>query len=235
MADTAADINRLPLSILNYFAAFTETRFNFRTLINYRWTNDELTLDLSLFSAFTQSLFERIKTGDHAPLSIRPNEHTLSLLGDDILIEVEKALSDQFGMAYLNVCIEQEREKIGERQKTILVPEEGSQAADACNSMENDDEKIRQKAFRDGTRKYNRAIRRQIEIILIELQDKKIDRLKQESGIEHVPASIFNSTQYLNRHFDALQLLAAGFQRRRSIFQKAVPIFSGQHTGCGFI
>ncbi len=29
---------RLSANILNYFAAFTETRFNFRTLINYRWT-----------------------------------------------------------------------------------------------------------------------------------------------------------------------------------------------------
>ena len=32
---------RLSANILNYFAAFTETRFNFRTLINYRWTNNE--------------------------------------------------------------------------------------------------------------------------------------------------------------------------------------------------
>ncbi len=37
---------RLSANILNYFAAFTETRFNFRTLINYRWANNELTLIL---------------------------------------------------------------------------------------------------------------------------------------------------------------------------------------------
>ena len=37
---------RLSANILNYFAAFTETRFNFRTLINYRWTDNELTLIL---------------------------------------------------------------------------------------------------------------------------------------------------------------------------------------------
>jgi len=44
--------NRLSAGILNYFAAFTETRFNFRTLINYRWTNNELTLDLAIFQDF---------------------------------------------------------------------------------------------------------------------------------------------------------------------------------------
>ena len=45
-------MNKLPEGILNYFATFTETRFNFRRLINYKWTNNELTLDLSLFPEF---------------------------------------------------------------------------------------------------------------------------------------------------------------------------------------
>ena len=42
-------MSKLPKQILNYFATFTETRFNFRRLINYKWTNNELTLDLSFF------------------------------------------------------------------------------------------------------------------------------------------------------------------------------------------
>ena len=37
---------KLSANILNYFAAFTETRFNFRTLINYRWTDNEQALIL---------------------------------------------------------------------------------------------------------------------------------------------------------------------------------------------
>ena len=225
MADTAADINRLPLSILNYFAAFTETRFNFHTLINYRWTNDELTLDLSLFRDFTQMLFERIKSGDIAALSVRPNEHTLSLLGEDILIEIEKALSNKFDISYLNTCIEQERQKLNERQNTNLLSQEGAQTDDGKGTVEIDDEKIRQKAFREGTQKFNRAIRKQIESILIDLQDKQIERLKQELGIEHVPASIFNSTHYLNRHFDALQLLAADSNGEEAYFKKLPQYF----------
>ena len=55
---------RLSANILNYFAAFTETRFNFRTLINYRWTNNELTLDLGIFQDFQNKLLQRIMTGD---------------------------------------------------------------------------------------------------------------------------------------------------------------------------
>ena len=83
---------KLPSSILNYFAAFTETKFNFRTLINYRWTNDELTLDLSLFQNFQKKLIELIKSGDNKSIVIKSNEFTLSLLGDDIRIEIEKSL-----------------------------------------------------------------------------------------------------------------------------------------------
>ena len=53
--------NRLSTTILNYFAAFTETKFNFRTLINYRWTNNELTLDLAIFQDFQDLILQRIK------------------------------------------------------------------------------------------------------------------------------------------------------------------------------
>jgi len=52
--------DNLSANVLNYFAAFTETRFNFRTLINYRWTNNDLTLDLSIFQDFRDALLQKI-------------------------------------------------------------------------------------------------------------------------------------------------------------------------------
>ena len=67
-------MNKLPKEILNYFATFTETRFNFRRLINYKWTNNELTLDLSLFPSFQSLLLEKIKAGDLSPIAVKPNE-----------------------------------------------------------------------------------------------------------------------------------------------------------------
>ena len=92
----------LSANILNYFAAFTETRFNFRTLINYRWTDNELTLDLGIFQDFQDELLQRIRTGDSAPITVKNNEHVLSLSGDDVLLEINKALSDKFGLDILN-------------------------------------------------------------------------------------------------------------------------------------
>ena len=70
---------RLSANILNYFAAFTETRFNFRTLINYRWTDNELTLDLGIFQDFQDELLQRIKTGDSTPITVK-NRSKSSLL-----------------------------------------------------------------------------------------------------------------------------------------------------------
>jgi len=64
-AENRKSANKLSTSILNYFAAFTETKFNFRTLINYRWTNNELTLDLAIFQDFQDALLQRIKAGDN--------------------------------------------------------------------------------------------------------------------------------------------------------------------------
>ncbi len=63
--------NRLSASILNYFAAFTEIRFNFRTLINYRWTDNELTLDLGIFQDFQDEILQKIETGDSTPLTVK--------------------------------------------------------------------------------------------------------------------------------------------------------------------
>ena len=117
--------NKLSTSILNYFAAFTETKFSFRTLINYRWTNNELTLDLALFQGFQDALLERIKTGDNRPLIVRANENILTLSGDEVLLEINKALSSKFGLDHLKTCVKQESAKRAERNTALVATEKG--------------------------------------------------------------------------------------------------------------
>ena len=121
--------NKLSTSILNYFAAFTETKFNFRTLINYRWTNNELTLDLAIFQDFQDSLLQKIKTGDNTPLTVRNNEHILSLSEDELLLEINEAISDRFGLDYLKTCVKQEFTKRAERNTALIATEKGLQPA----------------------------------------------------------------------------------------------------------
>ncbi len=97
-------------------------RFNFRTLINYRWTDNELTLDLGIFQ---DELLQKIKSGNSTPLSIKNNKHVLSLSGDDVLLEINKALSDKFGLGYLQSCVEQEIQKVAERDVVFISTEKG--------------------------------------------------------------------------------------------------------------
>jgi hypothetical protein len=200
--------NSLATSILNYFAAFTETKFNFRTLINYRWTNDELTLDLSIFQDFQDVLLQRIKNGDDTPLTVKNGEHILTLSGDEVLLELNKALSSKFGLDYLKACIKQESEKRAERNTALIATEKGLLPAKEADLSQEEVIKHNEQAFLDGCRKYNLALRKQFELILIELQDKKIDHLKEELGIDQIPPSTFNSANYLKKHFDALQAIA---------------------------
>jgi len=47
-------------SILNYFATYTETRFNFRKKIDYKWTDDSLTSDLSVFPDFQKKILDAL-------------------------------------------------------------------------------------------------------------------------------------------------------------------------------
>jgi len=221
--------NKLSTNILNYFAAFTETRFNFRTLINYRWTNNELTLDLGIFQDFQDTLLEKIKTGDRTPLSVKNNEHVLTLSGGEILPEIDKALSNKFGAEYLETCIEREHQKIAEQDKLPADTGKGIPPADNAILSEEELDRQNKQAFIDGCRKYNLALRKQIELTLVELQERKISRLKEELGIEHVPASTFNSANYLKKHFDALQAIAGDnrtveeyFENVKRYFKKAI-------------
>ncbi len=94
-------MKNLPKEILNYFATFTETRFNFRRHINYKWTNNELTLDLSFFPQFQLILLQKIKTGDLSPVNIKAGEYTISIKKDLLLLEINKLLTDQFGIFFL--------------------------------------------------------------------------------------------------------------------------------------
>ena len=116
-------MNNLPREILNYFATFTETRFNFRRLINYKWTNNELTLDLSFFPEFQLSLLGRIKAGDLSPVLIKQNEYTIVISKDDLIVGIQKLLQGSFDAAYLEKSIRDEYTLVAERDKTFCIDE----------------------------------------------------------------------------------------------------------------
>lgn len=202
----------MPREILNYFATFTETRFNFKRLINYKWTNNELTLDLSFFPEFQLFLLGKIKAGDLSPVLIKQNEYTIVISKDALIIEIQKLLQGSFTAAFLDKCIRDEYTVVTEKDKTFCIGANGElkltqESADGKDLLSRQQEL----AQKEGLRNYNIELRRKFEKALIDLQDKIIEQKKAELNIEHVPSSIFSVTNYVNQQFEQLKKMGNNF------------------------
>jgi hypothetical protein len=205
-------MNKLPKEILNYFATFTETRFNFRRLINYKWTNSELTLDLSFFPEFQRTLLKKIEAGDLSPLSIKPKEFTIAISKDSLLLEIKILLQGNFNAVYLEKCLQAEFSQVAEQNKMFFVGVDG----DLLLAPENKDKKDlldQQKASaqKEGIQTFNLAFRRQLEKTLNIIQDKIVEQKKVELNIEYAPASIFGVANYVTQHYEQLKRMSHSF------------------------
>jgi len=212
-------MNKLPKEILNYFATFTETRFNFRRLINYKWTNNELTLDLSLFPSFQALLLHKIKTGDLSPAAIKQNEHTIVISREALQINVEALLQNKFNESYLEKCLTDEYALITQN-KAFIVDHKG-EIVPAEDNPAGHELLARQKslALKEGLRTYNLALRREFEKTLNKLQDKIVEEKKEELNIEHVPSSIFGVANYVNQKFEQIKAIGHNFTDSENYIQ----------------
>jgi len=219
-------MSNLPKQILNYFATFTETRFNFRRLINYKWTNNELTLDLSFFPEFQLLLLKKVKDGDLSPITIRQSEYTIFISKELFLFEIETLLKSKFNKAYLEKCINDEYAQISQN-KTFTAGESGEIAL-AQDSEAGHDLLARQKALaqKEGLRTYNLAFRRQFEETLNDLQDKIVEQKKVEFNIEYAPSSIFGVRNYVTQQFEQIKRIGNNFSGNENYITELSKYFS---------
>jgi hypothetical protein len=204
-------MNKLPKEILNYFATFTETRFNFRRLINYKWTNNELTLDLSLFPSFQSLLLKKIKGADLSPVTIKQNEYSVVISKDALRTEVETLLQSNFNKDYLDKCLNDEYALIIQNKAFIagedgeVVPAEDNEAGRNLLAQQ------KALAVAEGVRTYNLALRRAFEKALNNIQDKIVQQKKAELNIEYTPSSIFGIANYVNQKFEQIKSISSHF------------------------
>jgi len=197
---------KLSKEILNYFAAFTETRFNFKRLINYRWTDNELTLDLSFYTGFQNQLLEKVTTGGNESISIKAGQYTLELSGKLVKDDLLNALMESFTASYLQTCIDEFHESA---PKVMHINDKGETVM-----FEGDLTTKEEVPIEDGewwsaaTRKFNIALRKELESILIQRQTEFIEEKKQEFGITHVPQTVFGLNNYLQEHYSQWQTIA---------------------------
>ena len=199
--------NQLSEKILNYFATFTETRFNFRRTIEYNWKNNETTLDFSVFPEFRELLISKIKKGDLSSIKIKPNKFVVKLPGEKVLAYLQKELKDLLSKDYLDICINQELDKILNSDVMVADPKKGTSVKK--NSDIGQLTKAQEKTiWREGTTMFNSAVRGVLEKVIINLQDELKEFLANEYNTKNFPPSTFGPRGYINQHFDELQKIA---------------------------
>ena len=196
-------------SILNYFAAFNETRFRFSRKLPYEWSEDSYTLDLSVFPDFQSQLLESISQGSPFQLEIHKGEHTVDLDSSKIKSLLLEKIESELNQEYLLGCINQTKDHLSESY-----PDE-------------DPKELEKKALSEGLRKYNLAFRKLVLEVLTEVQDIKLSDMRAELGFNRVPPSSFNSQREVQRLFDDLQVLAAN---RENIDEYITEVISHLNT-----
>jgi len=178
-------------SILNYFAAFNETRFRFGSKLFYEWSNDLFTLDFSVFSVFQKKLLDSIALGTPFRFEIRKGEYIVKLDSDEFKKVLLARIETELDSAFLESCVEQCR----------------VQLRDADPDREPSE--IEGRAVAEGLREYNLIFRKKALESLTGLQDQRIKALQSEYAIMHVPVSSFNPQREVQRLFDELQKMAS--------------------------
>ncbi|GAG38650.1 unnamed protein product, partial [marine sediment metagenome] len=99
-------------SILNYFAAFNETRFRFSRKLPYEWSDDSFTLDLSVFPDFQRQLLDSIVRGVQFRVEVRKGKHTVEVDSDTVKEALLEIIQSNLNEDFLQECIDQNRDRL---------------------------------------------------------------------------------------------------------------------------
>ncbi|HEY5536174.1 MAG TPA: AAA domain-containing protein [Ignavibacteria bacterium] len=172
-------MNKFAKSILNYFAAFTETRFNFGRKIDYAWTDDSLTADLSVFPEFQKKVLSEIKSGKTLNISIKKNEYCIKIDSNIFKNSLLNSLNEKYDINFLKQIIDEVKENNTNCNNNIILG----------NSF----------------RKYNLEFRNSIREVILDIQKEKIDELKNLYNFDILPISTFNPNAVEQEIYDKLQ------------------------------
>jgi len=174
-------------SILNYYAAFTETRFSNKSTLNYKWLDDpNLTLDLSFLPDFFQLWISKLEKHDLSPIEISNQEYKLEIPALRFRQKVDELLSSRFDLESLQAAVV--AEKMG---KDLTTPEQ-----------------LRE-VFLEGVRAFNLALRKATEQVIHALQQEEIAAIETQFRANQLPPPTFNTPKFSQDIYDALQEEAA--------------------------
>ena len=190
-------MNQFVKSLLNYYAAFTETRFSNRRTLNYKWLNDpNLTLDISFFPDFFQLWVTKLENHDHGPVDVRINQFKREIPVHRFRQKLDELLATSFNLESL---------------QQFLSENSGG------NPLSTPDE-LRE-AFLEGIRAYNLALRGALEQIVYALQKEEIVAIETQHCTTQLPAPTFNVPKFSQDIYDTLQRAAVESEDDGSYFQ----------------
>ncbi len=184
-------MKRFAQSVLNYFAAFTETRFRFSRKLPYEWTDDAYSLDLSVFPAFQQLVIDAVAGNRPFTFEIEKGQFTVQLDHAAFLATLQKVVAEEFSPAFLEENTAQKLQLLQEAQ-----PDEP-------------EGELSRLAFVEGIREYNLAIRHRLLELLMEAQAQHVRILQDDYDFHRIPPSSFNAQRTVQVIHDDLKREAA--------------------------
>jgi len=214
-------------SILNYFATYTETRFNFQKKIDYKWTDDRLTAEFSVFSEFQKKILNTIRNKEPFQFSVRKGEYAFSLDPDNFKKEILQKLETNYSLDFLKSCLKQSYDKLikTESDKIIIAGHRKSQETEVQIKPNKDFER---KVLQEGIRVFNLALRKAVQEILIKLQKQKRDELLRELNITSAPYTSFNPHTVEQEIYDLLQEKSHKTTNEESFFSEVRDIITNK-------
>jgi hypothetical protein len=192
----ANSVRNFAKSILNYFAAFSETRFRFSRKLPYEWSDDPLTLDFSVFPAFQRELLAAVAAGTPFSLRVENGKYAIALDPLAVTGELVSFVQSSLHKEFLASLVEKAKAKLQE-----FLPDLEHQ-------------EIESRAIAEGLREYNLMFRREMLSHLTTLQAKRISDLQAQFGFTTCPPSTFNPQREVQSAYDDLQNLA---RNRKSV------------------
>ena len=201
-------MNEFVKSILNYYAAFTETRFSSSSTLNYKWSNDpNFTLGISFFPEFRSLWLDKLSTNNKNPLEILPRQFKIEIQSQNFKQKLAEHLESTHNFESLKASVSQERDRQSGEGHEIL---------------------DKRRVFLDGIRGFNLGLRKTVDTIIKELQKDALSRLENEYKIDKFPPPSFNLRSFTQEIYDQLQNLAQGSADEADYFEKLKEYFAGR-------
>ncbi len=192
-------------SILNYFATYNETRFRFNKKIPYAWSNDEFTLDFSVFPELERVLLASIIKNQPFAIEIKPQQYQVEIDANDFKTQLLDQIEENYTLDYLESCLASSRNQYASN-KAFIVDQNGKVEETEVGA------EIKLEIWLEASRLYNLSLREQIGKILLKIQRQKEAELQEQFGFEHQPRSSFNPFAIEQTIFDDIQKLSTAVQ-----------------------